>query len=170
MRHHALLGCPGSCGSRNDHEPGAVSESGRLDLAELYGAPAPNFRRLAYLLTCDQALAEDLVQEAFARLVGRLARLRDRGAFDAYLRRTIVNLSRNHFRRRSVERAYLARQAGLAADPPREPDVVVREVMRQALLALSARQRAAIVLRYYEDLNERDIVGVLGSAPGPLGP
>ncbi|HYT78322.1 MAG TPA: sigma factor [Actinomycetota bacterium] len=71
-----------------------AAESGWRDLAELYRVHAPNGRRLAYLLTFDQALAEDLVQEAFARLVGRLAHLRDQAAFDAYLRRTIVNLSR----------------------------------------------------------------------------
>ena len=78
-------------------------------MGDLYLRHAPEAIRLAFLLTGDRALSEDLVQEAFARLVGRLRHLRDPGAFGAYLRRTIVNLSTSHFRRRQVERAYLAR-------------------------------------------------------------
>ncbi len=137
-------------------------------LAQLYLAHAPDARRLAYLLTGDLALAEDFVQEAFARLVGRLAHLRDRRAFDAYLRRTIVNISRNYFRRRAVERAYLQREARSPRPSQHQPDVATREAMRQALLALPARQRAAIVLRFYEDLPEREIAEILRCRPGTV--
>jgi RNA polymerase sigma-70 factor (sigma-E family) len=142
--------------------------SGRSTLAELYRRHAPSGRRLAYLLTGDAALAEDLVQEAFARLVGRLAHLRDKAAFDAYLRRTIVNLSKNYFRRRAVERSHLAREAAFPSGTPSEPDVVTREEMREALLALPARQRAAIVLRYYEDLPDHQIADILRCRPGTV--
>ena len=65
----------------------------RSSLGELYVRHAPEGIRLAFLLRGDRALAEDLVQEAFARLVGRLRHLRDPGVFGAYLRRTIVNLA-----------------------------------------------------------------------------
>src|SRR6266566_9470783 len=68
-------------------------------LGTLYGRHAPGAVRLAYLLTGDPALAEDLVQDAFVKLAGRLAHLRDPEAFDAYLRRTVVNLANSHFRR-----------------------------------------------------------------------
>src|ERR687887_372587 len=91
----------------------AAGDMGRL--GELYLRHADGAVRLAYLLTGDMALAEDLVQDAFVRLAGRLVHLRDPGAFDAYLRKTVVNLSRSHFRRRRVERAYVER-AGRAAD------------------------------------------------------
>src|SRR5688572_9647169 len=83
----------------------------RGGLGDLYVLHAPEGIRLAFLLTGDRTLAEDLVQEAFARLVGRLRHLRDPYAFGAYLRRTIVNLATSHFRRRRVERAYLDRVA-----------------------------------------------------------
>jgi len=87
------------------------AEQGRASqLAEVYERSAPAVLRLAYLLTGDRALAEDLVQEAFLRFVGRLHHLRDPEAFDAYLRRTIVNLSKDVFRRRAVERSYLERR------------------------------------------------------------
>ena len=79
-------------------------------LGELYVRHASDAVRLAYLLTGDRALAEDLVQDAFVKLAGRLVHLRDRGAFEAYLQRTVVNLSRSHFRRRKVERAYVERE------------------------------------------------------------
>ena len=115
----------------------------RSRLAETYVRYAPDGIRLAYLLTGDRALAEDLVHEAFLRFVGRLHFLRDPEAFEGYLRRTIVNLSKNHFRRRAVERSYLAREAG------RAPDV-------------------RIVFRYYEDLPEARIAEILGCRPATV--
>src|SRR6476469_5384870 len=92
---------------------GSTVERDRL--ADLYVAHAPEGIRLAFLLTGDRALAEDLVQDAFARLVGRLRHLRDPSAFGGYLRRTIVNLATSHFRHRKVERAYLERIAAAPA-------------------------------------------------------
>src|ERR1051326_7123613 len=86
------------------------TDAGRL--GELYLAHAEAAVRLGVLLTGDRALAEDLVQDAFVRLAGRLVHLRDASAFDAYLRRTVVNLSNSYFRRRRVERAYLQRERG----------------------------------------------------------
>src|SRR4026209_485500 len=90
-------------------------------LGGLYVRHASDAVRLAYLLTGDRALAEDLVQNAFVKLAGRLAHLRDPAAFEAYLQRTVVNLSRSYFRRRKVERAYLEREGrgiGSPAGPP----------------------------------------------------
>jgi RNA polymerase sigma-70 factor (sigma-E family) len=117
---------------------------------------------LAYLLTGDRALAEDLVQEAFVRVVGRFRHLRVPDAFEAYLRRTIVNLHTSQMRRRRLERAYLERE-GSAARPGSTVmlDVGVREELWRAMLALPARQRAAVVLRYYEDLSERETADAL---------
>src|SRR5438093_10662400 len=80
-------------------------EGGRL--AELYVRHSAEATRLAYMLTGDRQLAEDLVQDAFVRLAGRLVHLRDPGAFDAYLRRPIVNLAYSHFRGKRGERSYL---------------------------------------------------------------
>src|SRR5689334_10267877 len=77
-----------------------AAEHGRI--GELYLGHADAAVRLAYLLTGDRDVAEDLVQDAFVRLAGRLVHLRDPGAFDAYLRKTVVNLSNSYFRRRRV--------------------------------------------------------------------
>jgi RNA polymerase sigma-70 factor (sigma-E family) len=147
----------------------ARSEGGRI--AELYLAHADAAVRLAYLLTGDAALAEDLVQDAFVRVAGRLTHLRDPGSFDAYLRRTVVNLTRSHLRRRKVERLYLQRARGeIGSKPAESPGTHVedREQLWHAMARLSERQRAAIVLRFYEDLSEAQVADVLRCRPGTV--
>jgi RNA polymerase sigma-70 factor (sigma-E family) len=147
----------------------AATDTGRL--GELYLRHADDAVRLAYLLTGNRALAEDLVQDAFVRLAGRLVHLRDPGAFEAYLRRTVVNLTNSHFRRRRVERAYLERARG-AIGPQgvqlSDRSFEDREDLWQALMRLSARQRAALVLRFYEDLPERQVAEILRCRPGTV--
>lgn len=140
------------------------STAGGLD--RLYRLHAPEALRLAYLITGDRALAEDLTQDAFVKVLGRFRDLRDRDAFWWYLRRTIVNLSRSHLRRRRVERAYLERQTAPAAAEP--TDLGDRERIRLALLELRPEQRAAVVLRYYEDLSEADTAAILGRPVGTV--
>jgi RNA polymerase sigma-70 factor (sigma-E family) len=148
-----------------------MATSGRDTLGDLYVRHASDAVRLAYLLTGDLAIAEDLVQDAFVRMAGRLVHLRDVGAFDAYLRRTIVNLSNSYFRRKRVERGYLARERGAIARPPVSlPDrsVEQHDELWRALGRLSTRQRIAIVLRFYEDLPEREVADILRCRPGTV--
>jgi RNA polymerase sigma-70 factor (sigma-E family) len=140
-------------------------DSGRL--GELYRRHAPDAGRLAYLLTGDRALAEDLVQEAFLRLFGRFQDLRRPEAFEWYLRRTVVNLANSQFRRRRVERAYLDRRVP-EARPDASAEVEAREDLWRALQALPERQRAALVLRFYEDLPEARAAEVLGCPVGTV--
>ena len=147
---------------------GGDVDGNRDQLGELYIRFAPGGIRLAYLLTGDREVAEDLVQEAFVRFVGRLHSVRDPGAFDAYLRRTVINLSKNHFRRRAVERSDLERQAGMRSAGQQDRDVSEYEAMRLALLSLPVRQRAAIVMRYYEDLPESTIADALRCRPATV--
>jgi RNA polymerase sigma-70 factor (sigma-E family) len=135
-------------------------------LADLYARHAGEALRLAYLLTGDAALAEDLVQDAFVRLAGRLLHLRDPGAFHAYLRKTVVNLARSHFRRKATERRFLERQA--EPRPMDAPDPSNREGMRRALMALPLRQRTAVVLRYFEDLSEAQTADLMRCRPGAV--
>ena len=137
---------------------GAVRIEGGV-LAELYAQHADDALRLGYLLTGDASLAEDLVQEAFVRLAGRLLHLRDRGGFHAYLRQTIVNLARSHFRRKALERRFMERQT---EPPPVGPlDLSDQESTRRALMELPLRQRTAVVLRYFEDLSEAQTAEVM---------
>ena len=133
-------------------------ESGRL--GEMYERYAPGAGRLAYLLTADRRLAEDLTQEAFARVFGRFRDMRDPNSFESYLRRTVVNLANSHFRRARTEREWLARQPRIERTHE-DPDPAERDAMWSVLQILPPQQRAAIVLRFYEDLSEQQIADAL---------
>jgi len=130
-------------------------------LAELYERNAPAALRLAYLITSDPDLAQDITQEAFVRVAGRFRHLRAPEAFDHYLRRTVVNLCNSHFRHQRVVRAALEREAGLATQTADDPDVGLRDELRSALRGLPARQRTALVLHYYEDLSEEQLADAM---------
>src|SRR5438094_4098952 len=147
---------------------GGIEAKAAGRLADLYVRHLASARRLAYLVTGDRALAEDLVQDAFLRMFGRFQDLRDPGAFEAYLRRTVVNLSRKHFRRRKVERAYVQQHGGSVSVQAPDRDVAGEQALRRALLALPLRQRTAIVLRFYEDLSERQTADLLRCRPGTV--
>jgi RNA polymerase sigma factor (sigma-70 family) len=126
-------------------------------LEDLYEQHIEWAESLAFLLTRDPHLAEDLAQEAFIRVAGRLRHIRRPEAFRAYLRRTLLNTYRNHFRRVEAERRALVRDA-------RETDPIPlyeRKADPELLAALPTRQRAAVVLRYYEDLSEEQTAVLL---------
>lgn len=119
--------------------------------------------RLAYLITGDAAQAEELVMDAFMRTFASWRRIRDLDRADAYLRRTVVNLSRSRLRRqRTEERSpqLTETQAVSDADDAR--------VGWDAVRTLPHRQRAAVVLRYYQDLPESEIADALGCSVGTV--
>ena len=95
-------------------------------------------------------------------MAGRFRHLRDANSFDAYLRRTVVNLCMSHHRRRRVERDYLSKEAARTATVSESPDFATRDQLRVALATLPMRQRAAVVLRYYQDLPEQQVAQALG--------
>ena len=136
-------------------------------LEALYLCHGPEALRLAYLLTGDRELAEDLAQEAFVRVARRLTGLRNADSVRWYLRRTVVNLVNSHLRRQRVERAHMPALAssvvGLSTT-----DVVTKQAVRDAIAQLSARQRTVVVLRYYQDLTDQQIASVLGCPVGTV--
>ena len=146
-----------------------VGESSQGKLAEFYAAHADSAKRLAFLLTGDNELAEDITQDAFVKIAGRISGLRNRDASSAYLRQTVVNLSRSHFRRKRVERAYLQRAAnGPQSQSIEGRDVVEADALWNELHRLAYRQRCAVVLRYYEDLSERQATEILRCSVGAV--
>jgi len=123
--------------------------------------------RLAFLVTGDRGLAEDIAQEAFIRVSGRFQHLRNESAFRAYLRRTVVNLCRNHFRRRSVEERVLIKHRATEQQAV-DPDPTSAEAIKVGLMKLSVRQRTAIVMRFYLGLSEAETADLIGCAPGTV--
>jgi RNA polymerase sigma-70 factor (sigma-E family) len=154
-------------GVRSDVQEGRV---GTLDLAAFVGVHYGELRRRAYLLTGSLADAEDLVQEALAR-TWEASRGRPVDLPRAYAHRTMVNLYVSRWRRR------LLRQEDPVADVP-EPTggtevdaaggVAERDRLWRALGALPAKQRAVLVLRFYEDLTETAAAEVLGVTVGTV--
>lgn len=144
-----------------------VLRAARPSVAELYQRHVGRATALAWLLTGDPYLAEDLAHDAFLRAAGRFGGLRDPQAFDGYLRRTVVNLCRARLRRLRVERAFLRREVVVAPDRSGSGSFAVedRDLVWDAIRRLPQRQRAAVVLRFYEDLSEREVGDILRCSP-----
>lgn len=130
--------------------------------AEHYGGLC----RLAALLLGDAAAAEEIVSEAFLRTFAGWWRLRRPEQAQWYLRRTVVNLCRSRQRRGKVEdRSNRTTWAGERDAHEPEPTPEQRAVL-DAVAGLPRRQREAVVLRYYQDLTEAEVAGVLGCSLG----
>lgn len=123
--------------------------------------------RSATLLTGDVQLAEDLVQETLARVAQRWPRLVRRGDPDAYARRVLHNVAIDTWRRRrarpqEVTEAAARHQRSHAHADDDDLVSVRRLVLAEALERLTPKQRAVLVLRFYEDLTEVQTAAVLG--------
>lgn len=128
-----------------------------------YFAEAGRLQRLALLLTGDRQEAEDLSQEAFLRSYRVWHRIK-REEPGPYVRKTLVNLHRNALRRKLVARRHPVEEARSAPRRDDEIDEALR--VAEALRSLSPVRRATILLRFYEDLPEREIARLLDR---PLG-
>jgi RNA polymerase sigma-70 factor (sigma-E family) len=130
-------------------------------------ARRPALLRTAYLLTGNLADAEDLVQSALAKTYLAWHRIEDRGAVDSYVRRAMVNTQISWWRRRRLEEFPTDEIPDQAtADYPVSTDV--QESLRRAIDRLPHRMRAAVMLRYYEDMTEAEVADVLGVSVGTV--
>jgi RNA polymerase sigma-70 factor (sigma-E family) len=131
------------------------------DLRTAFEEHAAALLRLCILLTGRREIAEDLVQDAFVRLAPKVERLEPQAVWP-YLRRIAVNLWKNRLRRLALE----ARHRGVERTAPTvDPD---RATVWAAVQTLPPRQRATVVLRYYEDLTEAATAEVLGCSIGTV--
>ena len=123
--------------------------------------------RTAYLLVGDHQLAQDLLQEALIKTLIAWPRLRDPAKVDAYVRRTVVTTAITWRRRRSFhERPVELIPEVSGAD--QLDALATHQVLVAQLRQLSPRQRAAIVLRYYEDLTESQTAEIMGCSVGAV--
>ena len=153
-------------GIGRDVQPATASDA----VAALYVAHRLQLLRLAVFLVDDRTIAEDLVQDAFAGLYQRWARLADTGAALGYLRTSIVNGARSAQRRSGVVSRHL--QKFQAEDePPADFALLIEDQHRtviHALRRLPQRQREVLVLRYWAELSEAEIAETLGVSRGTV--
>ena len=135
-------------------------------LEDLYRAHYAGLVRLAGLLLGDFFVGEEVAQDAFARLVDASAHVNNPGA---YLRATVVNLSRSRIRRAILARRHRASQVPPPPDPEEGPDgVAARLALREELATLPRRQREAVVLRFYAGLTDAEIAEAMGVSAGSV--
>ncbi|MEH1125109.1 SigE family RNA polymerase sigma factor [Micromonospora sp. CPCC 206061] len=121
----------------------------------------PALVRLARLLVGDDHRAEDLVQDVLAKAYPRWARICRTDQPDLYLRRMLVN-ARNSWWRRRANRELAVAEPTDGARPDASDPAADRDAMWRLVAALPDRQRAVLVLRFYEDLDDAAIAGILG--------
>lgn len=143
----------------------AVTEQPVSSFDEFVASRGAALWRSAWLLTGDDQLGEDLVQTALGKSWPAWERVSASGSFEAYVRRVMYTTYVAWWRRRwNGERP--------TADLPERPDLPVTTELRQDLVRASAtlpkRQRAVVVLRYFEDLSERQTAELLGCSVGTV--
>jgi RNA polymerase sigma-70 factor, ECF subfamily len=137
------------------------------EFREFVAARSSALLRTAYLLAGDWATAEDLLQTALTKTYLAWKRLGEIEAVEPYTRRVLVNTATSWWRRRwHGERPteVLPEQP----TPDRHQEALERDAMWQHVRALPARQRAVLVLRFYEDLSEAQTAELLGISPGTV--
>jgi RNA polymerase sigma-70 factor (sigma-E family) len=173
----------GRVGRQRDVAPGLITsrlDGGTIDSREwtadeavtrLFSAHYRGLVRIAVLLLHDRAVAEEIVQDAYVALHEHWRRLRESDKALAYLRTTVVNRSRSALRRRAVAERYAAAEPPPSTVPSAEHGalgLIEHREMIDTLRRLPARQREALVLRYYVDLSEADIADAMGVSRGAV--
>ncbi|MFC0505310.1 SigE family RNA polymerase sigma factor [Micromonospora costi] len=131
-----------------------------MDFDDYVRARGAALVRLARLLTGDRHRGEDLAQEVLARAFARWNRISAANP-EAYLRRMLVNASITRWRRLSSREIVVADTGDPASRRDLESEFVERDALWRHVRQLPAKQRAAIVLRYYEDLDDASIAALL---------
>lgn len=145
---------------------GAARVGVRDRLAALYDDNVRWATRLAYLITQDADLAQDVTQDAFVKVFARFKERVPPAEFTAYLRRTIVNLCNDVWRRKRIERRHQHVSESDIAKPPRDLDAL--QDLVSALRQLPVRQRTVLVLKHFEDMSEVGIADALGCSVGAV--
>jgi len=151
---------PGGCAS-------LPSGTDDLGFREYVTKRRPSLLRTAYLLTGNRADAEDLVQAALAKTYLAWDRIEDRRALDGYVRRAMVNTHISWWRRRRLDE-YPTDEIPDRAVADHAGDSDLQDRLRRAVNRLPQRMRAAVVLRYYEDMTEAEVADALGVSLGTV--
>jgi RNA polymerase sigma-70 factor (sigma-E family) len=128
----------------------------------------PRLRRTAYLMCGDWGMASDYVQEALIRVYRHWPRLRGDAAAHAYARKAVVNVVIDAKRRRSSTEVPVETVADRPGGSDEADASADRDLLTRCLAEVPARQRACLVLRYYDDLSVSEVAAVLGISEGTV--
>ncbi|MBW3705850.1 SigE family RNA polymerase sigma factor [Streptomyces griseus] len=154
---------------RGDAEETVAAGTTVDHLTETYRAHYRSLLGLAALLLDDTASCEDVVQEAFIRVHSARNRVREPEKTLAYLRQTVVNLSRSALRRRILGLKLLSKpMPDMASAEEGAYDQLERDALIKAMKGLQRRQREVLVLRYFADMTEAQVAETLGVSLGSV--
>jgi RNA polymerase sigma-70 factor (sigma-E family) len=147
----------------------------RIDFDRFVAETAESLLRSAYLITWDFAEAEDLVQECLFKVARRWPRIKKMERPVAYARTVLIHLALDEGKRRSQRRSELGPEATGLLEAHHD-DAAPRDLGRieastdllGVLRELPPRQRAALVLRYFDDLSEAEVAHVMGCSVGTV--
>jgi RNA polymerase sigma-70 factor (sigma-E family) len=175
VRGSVAPGSTGADGAVSGHADTVSANTGQQDVRQavsaLYEAHAVGLIRLAIVMLGDRPAAEDVVQEAFCGLYRRWGQLDDPGNAQRYVRSAVLNGCRSALRRLSRESRSAQPDESLETSESAEALALVNAEHRAVLSALRrlpARQREALVLRFYLDLPEPEIARSMGVSPGTV--
>jgi RNA polymerase sigma-70 factor (sigma-E family) len=138
------------------------------EFREFVAARSPALLRTAYVLTGDTHHAQDLLQTALLACARRWTGIRHREQPEAYVRRALYRHQVNWWRARARRPEILTAPPDRPANGDHAAHTVLRHGLIEALRRLPARQRAVVVLRYYEDRPEAEVAQLLGISPGTV--
>ncbi|MET7982400.1 MULTISPECIES: SigE family RNA polymerase sigma factor [unclassified Streptomyces] len=158
------------CTSASDAATGAARTLSYPSFSSYVKARQPVLLRTARSLTANPSDAEDLLQTALTKTYVAWDRIEDHRALDGYVRRALLNTRTSQWRKRKVDEFVceeLPEPEGTPAADPAEQQAL-HDAMWRAITKLPARQRAMVVLRYYEDLSEAQTAEILGVSVGTV--
>ena len=138
------------------------------EYAAFFAASWPRLFRTTYAIAGDRQRTEDALQTAFAQAWASWPKVAAADDRVAYVRRMAINAALSRHRRASSRRETVVALLPETAQPSGEDAFLNGDETWQAVQTLPPRQRAVVVLRYYEDLSEQEIADVLGCRPGTV--
>jgi RNA polymerase sigma-70 factor (sigma-E family) len=145
-----------------------MNDDREAEYAAFYAATWPRLFRTTYAVAGDRQLTEDALQTAFAHAWSTWARVAAADDRLAYVRRMAINAALARHRKASSRRESVLAVLPDAPQSSGEDAFLASDATWRAVLQLPPRQRAVVVLRYYEDLSEQEIADVLGCRPGTV--
>jgi RNA polymerase sigma-70 factor (sigma-E family) len=152
----------------------SAGELTREEVGRRYVAGREDLFRIAWLMVADVGEAEDLVQEAYTRVMVHPERIRDPDRLDSYLRSIVLNQARSRWatrtRRRRLDERSQVDPTGLTRESESDPMQVAddRDLIRSALLRLTTKQRACVVCRYWLGFSDGETADATGLALGTV--